>query len=90
MAEEQKQAKLSLIKRFHDNPNAQRILLLLTLVYVVCPIDIIPDAIPMIGWLDDVGILLAEVAQYLLYMKNKKAVFENTQTNNSNQKEENK
>jgi len=26
-------------------------------LYVVCPLDLIPDWIPMIGWLDDLGVL---------------------------------
>ncbi len=28
-----------------------------SLLYAVCPLDCIPDAIPVIGWLDDLGIL---------------------------------
>lgn len=87
---EKKQPELSLVKRLHDNPTAQRVLLLLTLIYVISPVDIIPDVIPWIGVIDDVGILLAEVVQYLLYMKNKKVAFESAQNNTSNQKEENK
>ena len=27
--------------------------------YVVWPIDLIPDAVPFFGWLDDIGVLLA-------------------------------
>lgn len=72
------QQKLSLVKRLHNNPNAQRLLIALTIIYVLSPVDVVPDAIPIVGWLDDVGIILAEVAQYLLYMKNKKEAFEAT------------
>jgi uncharacterized membrane protein YkvA (DUF1232 family) len=34
-------------------------LLVLTLVYVVWPFDVIPDFIPVIGEMDDVGIVLS-------------------------------
>ena len=30
--------------------------------YVIWPLDLIPDAIPVVGWLDDVGILAATAA----------------------------
>jgi uncharacterized membrane protein YkvA (DUF1232 family) len=30
--------------------------------YVLWPLDIVPDAIPVLGWLDDVGILAAAAA----------------------------
>ena len=30
--------------------------------YVVWPLDLIPDAIPVLGWLDDAGILAAAAA----------------------------
>ena len=74
MAEEQP----SLIKRLHNNPNAQKVLLILTIVYILSPFDIASEAVfgPIIGYLDDFGILLAEIVQFLVYMKNKKAAFE--------------
>ncbi len=68
--------KLSLVKRLHNNPKAQRLLLALAIIYVLSPVDIVPDAMPIVGWLDDAGIILAEIAQYLVYMKNKKDAFE--------------
>ncbi len=35
----------------------EKALCLTALGYVVLPLDIIPDAIPMIGWLDDLGVV---------------------------------
>ncbi len=68
----------SLIKRFHNNPNAQKLLLILTIIYILSPFDIASEALvgPIIGYLDDFGIVLAEIVQFLVYMKNKKAAFE--------------
>ncbi|MBR4569832.1 MAG: DUF1232 domain-containing protein [Candidatus Riflebacteria bacterium] len=89
----------SLIKRLHNNPNAQKVLLILTIIYILSPFDIASEAVfgPIIGYLDDFGIVLAEIVQFLVYMKNKKAAFEkkvqDTAINNEKQKtnnEENK
>jgi len=33
-------------------------LMVMSLLYTVSPIDLAPDAIPVIGWLDDVGFLI--------------------------------
>lgn len=27
------------------------------LIYIISPLDAVPDAIPFVGWLDDVGVL---------------------------------
>jgi uncharacterized membrane protein YkvA (DUF1232 family) len=43
-------------------PKLPKIGLLLAALYVVWPLDLIPDAIPVIGWLDDVGIVAASLA----------------------------
>ncbi len=38
---------------------------LAALAYVAMPADIIPDVIPVVGWLDDVGVMSA-VAWFML------------------------
>jgi uncharacterized membrane protein YkvA (DUF1232 family) len=32
-----------------------KLLVLAAIVYVVWPIDLLPDAVPVLGWLDDLG-----------------------------------
>lgn len=47
--------------------------MLLVLLYVISPIDFLPDDIPLIGNVDDAGILLIEIfRQYLEHKKNVK------------------
>lgn len=41
------------------------------LAYFVCPMDIIPDFIPVVGWLDDIGVLAAALG-YITTGKNSK------------------
>jgi hypothetical protein len=38
---------------------------LLAVIYVLSPLDFLPDFIPIIGWLDDLGVL-AWAARYVL------------------------
>ena len=46
------------------SPKAAKIATLLAALYVISPIDFIPDAIPILGWLDDglIGYLLLQMA----------------------------
>jgi uncharacterized membrane protein YkvA (DUF1232 family) len=36
-----------------------KLLAIAAIVYVICPIDAVPDVALLLGWLDDVGIVLA-------------------------------
>lgn len=43
--------------RDKNAPVLPRLIALFAVLYVVMPFDIIPDVIPIIGWLDDVGVV---------------------------------
>ncbi len=45
-----------------DAPWGKVALLAATIAYVVCPIDLIPDITPIIGFVDDIAALLAAVS----------------------------
>ena len=56
------------------NPKYRWWIVLGTLVYLLSPLDIAPDFIPIIGWIDDgilVSLLVAEVSQMLIEFSNK-------------------
>lgn len=61
----------SLPKRLLANPKAQLLLFLFTIIYIVSPIDFIPD-VPPIGWVDDLGLLLTQLVSFVLYLKQKR------------------
>ena len=45
--------------RYFRDPNASlfgKLFIFAAAAYVVCPIDAIPDVIPFVGWLDDLGV----------------------------------
>ena len=46
----------------HDTPRAVKLLFPLMLLYLVSPIDIVPDTIPLLGAVDDMVILPAATA----------------------------
>jgi uncharacterized membrane protein YkvA (DUF1232 family) len=58
--------------RFLRDPNADwkpKLALGIAILYLVWPIDLIPDIAPIIGWLDDIGISALAIA-YVIYASN--------------------
>ncbi len=45
-------------------PTAHKLVGLFALVYVASPIDLVPDFIPIVGWLDDAGVVALVAAFY--------------------------
>lgn len=50
------------------SPRAAKLVTVLAALYIVSPIDFVPDTIPILGWLDDglIGFLLLQLAFRLL------------------------
>jgi uncharacterized membrane protein YkvA (DUF1232 family) len=48
--------------RDRQAPLLPRLLALFAVLYVIMPFDAIPDTIPIIGWLDDVGVIALVLA----------------------------
>lgn len=59
------------------------ILLIAGIIYTISPIDIIPDVLVPIGWVDDIGVLLASFIyswySYRKFKKEQDAAIENRQ-----------
>ena len=53
-----------------DTPKSAKILAALTVAYALSPVDLIPDFIPILGYLDDVILLPALVALTIRFIPN--------------------
>lgn len=53
-----------------DTPMAAKILATITIAYALSPIDLIPDFIPVLGYLDDLIILPALIALTIRFIPN--------------------
>lgn len=49
-------------------PGAAKLTVLLAVLYVLSPVDLVPDVVPLLGWLDDgvVAVLLLRLAMQFL------------------------
>jgi uncharacterized membrane protein YkvA (DUF1232 family) len=59
----------NLYRQILRNPKYRWIVIGASLLYLVSPIDLATDAIPVIGWLDDgviVSLLVAELSQFVM------------------------
>lgn len=53
----------------------KNILLIIAIAYVLLPIDAIPDAIPLLGSLDDTALLVVDlIRRYVQYRKQKESL----------------
>lgn len=43
------------------SPQTTALLVVLCLIYVLSPIDFLPDFIPLLGWIDDIGAIVAAI-----------------------------
>ena len=62
-----RQEALKLFKS-DTTPTRVKVLLVLLIIYLICPIDIIPDFIPVLGQLDDIiiaGLVIGYITKVL-------------------------
>ena len=64
----------ALLKR---SPIAQAVLAAITIIYLASPADLIPDIIPIAGYLDDLALLLTEISSLLMFIRAKKEKIDN-------------
>lgn len=43
-------------------PTAAKATIVAALGYFICPFDLVPDLLPVVGWLDDAGVIAAALA----------------------------
>jgi uncharacterized membrane protein YkvA (DUF1232 family) len=57
-------------------------LLILAIIYLILPVDLIPDAIPVVGSLDDAALLIINLIQkYILWKREKEQAESRTKGN---------
>ncbi len=49
----------SFIKYFFDPtvPIKRKLIILAAIVYIISPLDLVPDLVPLLGWVDDVAVM---------------------------------
>lgn len=53
-----------------DTPTVQKAMIIGGLIYMVSPIDLIPDVIPILGLTDDVGVIGMVFNQFMKFVQN--------------------
>ena len=52
-----------------DVPKWVKVIIAMALAYLVAPIDSIPDLIPVLGFSDDLGLLITVLSKIAIYIK---------------------
>ena len=64
----------------------QIVLFAMTVIYCISPLDFVPDILPIIGWLDDLGIVLTNIIAFLFYLHRRRQEFSQQQTDAQDKK----
>ena len=62
----------SIPRQLVASPLAQFVLFAFTVIYVLSPVDVIPDIIPVIGWLDDLAVFITQISAFIMYVREKR------------------
>jgi uncharacterized membrane protein YkvA (DUF1232 family) len=62
--------RFAVVAKDNSKPVWVRWVAVFCLVYVISPIDFLPDIIPVIGWLDDIIVILTTVTSILSALRN--------------------
>ena len=54
-----------------DAPKWVKVIIAMALAYLVAPIDSIPDLIPVLGFSDDLGLLITVLSKIAIHIKDK-------------------
>ena len=52
-----------------DTPMWAKTIIVASLGYFICPVDAIPDVVPVVGFADDLGVLVAALAMVAAHIK---------------------
>lgn len=66
-----------LFRKLIRNPKYRWFILAGSLIYLISPLDISPDVLPIVGWLDDgviATLLVTEISQILLDRRNNQKI----------------
>lgn len=72
MSDGQKPSQTGIPGRLLASKQVQALLFALTVLYCVSPVDVIPDVLPIIGWMDDLGVLLTDIVAFMYYLRSKR------------------
>lgn len=73
----------SIPRQWLTRPGTQIVLFIITVLYVISPVDIIPDVIPVLGWFDDLAVFVAQIMSFMFYLKQKRQDFAGRQASTS-------
>ncbi len=78
------------LKKSADKKKMKYLLFILSILYVILPVDLIPDFTPIIGHLDDFVLVLVSISNLLNVLKKKDVMSGDVVGNSGNNKKQKK